>query len=412
MKKLLFILLVCFCFISSKIFAQNEVSSVNDLMQKGQYAQALSLLEKLNIGDSTANDLLEKQAFCNYKLGRLNDAKKLYNSVLQRNPQNVGLLLQLATIHEKDFNLLEAFKSYSDLYKIDSSNTFYIKELSRISVRMEKAKLAILYLEKAVKLDNNDLESLTSLANLYLNIPKDDLAKPLIKRAFELDSTSIKTRHLRSRLAYRGSDFKEVIREIEFTMALGDSSSYYQRLLGTSYYHENQNAQSIVTFKRLIAVGEDKENVRAGLGYALLKSTENDQKVLFESIHNFNEARSLGMSDYLTDYEIASAEAQIKLGDIDLAIRNLGRLLHRPKAVFLLGEIYDKKKNDKVMALLYYQEYIKACGKQKKPTPDCNFIALATQRINELNPKLKLEIPKIMAQKDSVEVEVDTVRHD
>jgi tetratricopeptide (TPR) repeat protein len=363
MKKLLLISLVFICFISSKIFAQNEISSVNELMQKGQYAQALSLLEKLNIGDSTANDLLEKQAFCNYKLGRLNESKKLYYSVLQRNLQNVGLLLQLATIHEKDFNLLEAFKSYSQLYKIDSLNTFYIKELARISVRMEKSKEAILFLEKAVKLDNNDLESLTSLANLYLNIPKDDLAEPLVKRAFELDSTSIKTRHLRSRLSYRGSDFKGVIHEIEFTMALGDSSSYYQRLLGTSYYHNNQNTKSISTFKRLIAVGEDKENVRAGLGYALLQSTENDQKTLFESIHNFNEARSLGTSDYLTDYDIASAEAQIKLGDIDLAIRNLGHLLHRPKAVFLTAEIYEKKKNDKEMALIFYQEYIRVCGK-------------------------------------------------
>ncbi len=412
MKKLRCFSLVLVYLISSKIFAQNDASSINDLMQKGQFAQALSLLEKLNIGDSTTNDLLEKQAFCNYKLGRLNEAKELYNSVLQKNPQSVGLLLQLATIYEKDFNLSEAFKSYAQLYKIDSLNTFYIKELARISVRMEKADKAISFLEKAIKLDNNDLESLTSLANLYLNIPKDDLAEPLIKRAFESDSSSIKTRHLRSRLAYRSSDFKGVIREIEFTMALGDSSSYYQRLLGTSYYHDNQSSKSIATFKRLITVGEDKENVRAGLGYALLKSTENDRMILHESLQNFNEARNLGMSDYLEDYEIASAEAYTKLGDIDIAIRKLGRLLHRPKAVFLTAEIYDKKKNDKEMALLFYQEYIKACGKQKKPTPDCNFIALATQRINELNPTLKLGLPKVIAQKDSIEVEVDTVRHD
>ncbi len=64
------------------------------------------------------------------------------------------------------------------------------------------------------------------------------------------------------------------------------------------------------------------------------------------------------------------------------------------------------------MALIFYQEYIRACGKLKKPTTDCNFIDLATRRINILNPKLKLELPKIMAQKDSVEVEIDAVRHD
>jgi hypothetical protein len=64
------------------------------------------------------------------------------------------------------------------------------------------------------------------------------------------------------------------------------------------------------------------------------------------------------------------------------------------------------------MALIFYQEYIRACGQLKKPMSDCNFIDLATRRINDLNPKLHLELPKIMAQKDSIEVEVDTVRHD
>ena len=64
------------------------------------------------------------------------------------------------------------------------------------------------------------------------------------------------------------------------------------------------------------------------------------------------------------------------------------------------------------MALIFYQEYIRACGKMKKPNADCNFIDLATRRINNLNPKLKLELPKIMVQKDSTEIESDTIRHD
>ena len=37
---------------------------------------------------------------------------------------------------------------------------------------------------------------------------------------------------------------------------------------------------------------------------------------------------------------------------------------------------------------------------------------LSIKRVNNLNPKLKLELPKIMAQKDSNEVIIDTVRHD
>jgi tetratricopeptide (TPR) repeat protein len=413
MKNLLFISLVFVCFISFKIFAQNEISSVNELMQKGQYAQALSILEKLNIGDSTQVDILQKQAFCNFKLGRLGQAKKLYYSALLKNSESPEILLQIATICEKENNYLEAFKSYQKLNQLDSTNTFYYKELARISSRMERSKEAISYLKKAISLDGNDIESIASLANLYLNIPQDDLAKPLINKGFELDSSSIKIRYLRSRLFYRGSDFKGVRKDILFVMSLGDSTAYYQRLLGTAYYYLDSIPQSIAVFRRLLKVGEDTENVRAGLAFSLLKSTENNQDILFEANQNFNQAIDLGTSDRISDYDIGIADIYDKNGEFDYAIKRLQKIIYyRPKAIFRIAEIYEKKKNDKEMALIFYQEYIRACGKLKKPTSDCNFIELAIRRINVLNPKLKLELPKIIAQKDSVEVAVDTVRHD
>ncbi len=234
MKNLLIISFIIFCSFQIKTLAQNDVQSVDGLMQKGQYSQALVVLEKLNIGDSTQIEILQKQAFCNFKLGRFAQAKKLYYSILRTNPESTEILLQIATIGEKEYNYLEAFKSYQKLNQLDSS-----------------------------------------------------------------------------------------------------------------------------------------------------------------------------------DYELGIADVYDKNGDTEFAIRNLQRFVNsRPKAVFRLAEIYEKKKNDKEMALIFYQEYIRACGKLKKPTADCNFIELATQRINKLNPKLKLELPKIVAQKDSNEVTVDTIRHD
>ena len=414
MKNPVIITLLFTFFFSAKILSQNESVSVNELMQKGKYAQALAELEKLNVSDSTQLDVLQKQALCNFKLGRIAQARKLYQIILLKNSDSVENLLQIATIYEKEFNLSEAFKTYQKLNSLDSLNTFYWKELARVSVRMERAKDAILYLKKAISIDTKDLESLASISNLYLNKGDEDLAEPLIKRAFELDSSSIRIRHLRSRLSYISSDFRGVMKDILFTMSLGDSTAYYQRFLGTAYYYLDSLPKSIATFKRLINVGEKTENVYAGLAFAQLKlATGKEDEAIYESNHNFSEAIDLGTSDRISDYEIGLADIQDKLGQTDYAIRLFTRLLQtRPKAVFRLGEIYENKKQDKDMAILYYQEYIKACGKQKKPTADCNFIDLAKSRINTLNPKLKIESPQIVIAKDSTEMVVDTVRHD
>lgn len=414
MKNYIIITLLFTFVFSAKIFSQTEPISVSELMQKGQYAQALVALEKLNIGDSTQLDILQKQAFCNLKLGRIAHAQKLYQIVLLKNPDSVENLLQMATIYEKEYNLSEAFKAYQKLNSLDSLNTFYWKELARVSIRMEHMKDAISCLKKAVFMNDKDLESLASLFNLYLNKGDEDLASPLIKRAFQLDSSSIRIRHLRSRLSYISSDFQEVIKDILFTMSLGDSTGYYQRFLGIAYYYLDSLPKSIATFKRLIKIGEKTENVYAGLAFAQLKLGKSEEILaLNEANHNFFEAMDLGTSERLSDYEIVMADVQDKLGNTELAIRYFTKLLQsRPKAVFRLGEIYEKKKQDKEMAVLYYQEYMKTCGKQKKPTPDCNFIDLAKSRINTLNPKLKIELPQITAAKDSTEMAVDTVRHD
>jgi tetratricopeptide (TPR) repeat protein len=414
MKNHIIITLLFTFLFSVKIFGQTESISVNELMQKGQYAQALVELEKLNIEDSTQIDVLQKQALCNLKLGRIAQARKLYQSLLLKNPDSVENLLQIATIYEKEYNLSEAFKVYQKLNSLDSLNTFYWKELARVSIRMERAKDAISNLKKAVSIDDKDLESLASLSNLYLNKGDEDLAEPLIKKAFELDSSSIRIRHLRSRLSYISSDFQGVMKDILFTMSLGDSTAYYQRFLGTAYYYLDSLPKSIATFKRLINVGEKTENVYAGLAFSQLKLANNEELMaLNEANNNFSEAVDLGTSDRLSDYEIGMADVQDKLGYTDNAIRLFTKLLQtRPKAVFRLGEIYEKKKQDKDMAILYYQEYIKACGRQKKPTPDCNFIDLAKSRINALNPKLKLELPQTAVAKDSTEMAVDTIRHD
>jgi tetratricopeptide (TPR) repeat protein len=93
MKNLQTILCCIFYVISAEIYAQSEISQINGLMQKGQYSQALVQLEQLNISDSVQLEVLQKQAFCNFRLGRFSQAKKLYYSALGKSPFSSEILL-------------------------------------------------------------------------------------------------------------------------------------------------------------------------------------------------------------------------------------------------------------------------------------------------------------------------------
>ncbi len=413
MKILQALLFVSLCFWSNLSIGQHDFSS-NELIQQGQYAQALTQLEKSALTDSIQHENLQQQAFCNYKLGRLAQAKKLYYLVLEKKPSSTETLLQIANIAEKNYNLAEALTIYQRLNQLDSNNTFYWKELARINIRMERAKQGIPYLKKAIELDGNDIESISSLANLYLNDSKDELAEPLISDGFCLDSTSIKIRHLRSRLSYRKGDFNAVKTDLCYTMSLGDSSSFYQRLLGNAYYRLDSMPQAKATFERLLSIGEDTEQVRAGLAFTLLNMDDEKKETIYEASSNFYQAINLGKSDRLSDYELGLADVSDKLGDTEEAIKRFQKVINRPRAVFRLAEIYEKKKLDKEMALLYYDEYIKACGRMKKPTADCNFIELATRRISNLKATNLIEASTISVSipKDSVEMVADTIRKD
>ncbi len=413
-KPLFLLIFVFFLFDNQKVKAQESLISINELIQKTQYSQALVLLEKLNIGDSTQAEILQKQAFCNYKLGRFVQAKKYYQLLLLKNLDSQDINYQLAVIADKESNGQKSYSLYQKLTKLDSLNTFYWKELSRTCVRTGRRKEGISYLKKVLTLDSLDLESITDLANIYMNDGTYELSDPLIDKAMILDSSSIKVRHLRSRTFYIDSDYQGVRKEILFTMAQGDTTAYYQRLLGTSYYYMDSTAQSIAVFKRLLRVGEKTENVYAGLAFAQLASTENDEKILFEADRNFYEAQDLGTSERLSDYALGKADILDKLGDTEYAIQSFLKLIEqRPKAILRLGQIYEKKKNDKELALLYYQEYIKACKRLKKPSPDSKYIDLAMKKIKELNPSLKIEAPKIQTTlADSTLMEKDTSRND
>lgn len=404
MKKLLLLPLFILLFNTLSI-SQSGANSWQDLIAKGQYAKAIQFLSAKE--DTLSQNNLMTLAFCHQKLGHLPQAKKYYLQLLEKNPESQELLMSLAGISDQELNASQSLVYYQKLASLDTTNHFYLKEVARNMVKQRKIEEGISLLEKAVKLDSSDIDALADVSNLLLNEMHEEQAIIYIKKGMRLDSNSIKLRQLRARYAYRNFDYEQVRKDLKYTLSKGDSTVLYQRLLATSYFYLDSLAQSIFLFNRLIERGDDNELVRAGLGYALLATT--DQNMIIKGTQSMFAAIKLGTSEKISDYRMAIADANVRLREYNWAAKEYKHIIdtyQRPKAIFKLAELYEKHLKDAELSKIFYQEYARTCQLEKsKKNIDCSNLNVALQKLN-LAP-----MPKIYAQ-DIKGVKADSLRID
>lgn len=398
-------------------FAQTPDPTLDaqDFFRRADYAKAVPLLQQAIAADTANRALVTQLAYCYVRLGQLPIAKRTYESLLNRSgvdPREV--LSQLAAISEKELAYSRALGYYRRLIALDSSVSFYHRQAGYLSSRLGNPAAATTYYRAALKLNPNDLDTIADLATLYLNDGlKDDLAEPLVKRGYLLDSNSVRVLQLRSRLNYRDNKFRDVIADVEKTMAMGDSAVYFQRLLGVAYYSTEQYPKSIGTFERLLRVGEETEAVYAGLGTAHLLalkpiSPDSARKefVWPAAIPLFSKAIELGTSPKIIDYRMSIADAMEKVGQIDQAIRDYKWILgqsktKRPKALYRLAQLHDQYRVDAELAVIYYRELIDFCQKAKSPKPwDCDYAARAEKRLTQLKARPAQSVAKDTTRKE------------
>lgn len=404
MKKLLLLPLFILLFNTLSI-SQSGANSWQDLIAKGQYAKAIQFLSAKE--DTLSQNNLMTLAFCHQKLGHLPQAKKYYLQLLGKNPESQELLMSLAGISDRELNASQSLVYYQKLSSLDTTNHFYLKEVARNMVKQRKIEEGISLLEKAVKLDSSDIDALADVSNLLLNEMHEEQAIIYIKKGMRLDSNSIKLRQLRARYAYRNFDYEQVRKDLKYTLSKGDSTVLYQRLLATSYFYLDSLAQSIFLFNRLIERGDDNELVRAGLGYALLATT--DQNMIIKGTQSMFAAIKLGTSEKISDYRMAIADANVRLKEYNWAAKEYKHIIdtyQRPKAIFKLAELYEKHLKDAELSKIFYQEYARTCQLEKsKKNIDCSNLNVALQKLN-LAP-----MPKIYAQ-DVKGIKADSLRID
>jgi len=122
-----------------------------------RFGMALNSLEHCFRNDSANIDCLKKIALCNYKLGRLKQAKSNYLEILGRDSTAVPARNQLAVIYSKELHYGKSIEQYAKLIGMDSTNGYYHKQVGLLCMKMGEVERAIEFMESAHHFSSGDI---------------------------------------------------------------------------------------------------------------------------------------------------------------------------------------------------------------------------------------------------------------
>lgn len=364
--------------------AQKEIAAVPSLEER--YQQALELINAFQF--DRAQKLLStcyteapeniayltKIAYCNFQLGRYRDAKIFYNKVLKLDSLNATALSSLGSIYERESNYHTAKSYYETLIGIDSTNSYYFKRNGYMALRLGDALGGIANFLKAHSLNEADIEVIDQLCNIYLSLEELDYTEQILEKGLRLDGKNIKLLYNKARLAQKRQDHPTVVEAIESAMTLGDTSNYYQMMLGVAYLKVDSVDQAIRHLEMIVERDKATEHTHHYLGLAYHQKEQMDL-----AIEHLQKAVKLGISEKITTYHADLARLFVEKNDHKAAIEHYQAAYDysgEEEYLFHVARHHDLYYKDKRMAMRYYEKYLRS--------NDEEFREYSTQRVAQL----------------------------
>ncbi len=149
MKHITLILLFAFL-IPLSLLAQ-ESKLAQQYFNSGEYEKAATLYEKLMKSAPTHTHYFNKYLKCLTSLERYEEAEKILNKQIKKNPKNAELHIQMGNLYEMQFKKEEADQRFRDAIRLMPPNRTEVVRLANSFIKLAKYDLAIETYEKGNK---------------------------------------------------------------------------------------------------------------------------------------------------------------------------------------------------------------------------------------------------------------------
>ena len=234
-----------------------------------------------------------------------------------------------------------------------------------MALRVDKPLEALTHFSRAYRLNDKDLEVIDMMCSIYLALGAFEPVEGLLQEGLNLDSKNIKLLQTKARLMQKLKDHEAVVEAIEKTMVQGDTSDYYQMMIGVAYLKIDSVDKAIEHLGAIVERGEDSEHTHHYLGLAYL-----EKEALDSSAVHLEKAAEMGISEKMGTYHADLArvkQLQYKYKDAINHFEEAYAYSDDPEHLFHMARNCDLYYKDKRIANKYYQRYL-ATGNDKFKT--------------------------------------------
>jgi len=380
--------------LSHAVFSQNQVDSIDYFIKQYNYQKALELIEQTDIADN-----LYKKGTILKNLNQYQEAIICFNQLLENNPADVQILVELASCFESLNNykasqtlLIKAlefqpnnlfliqklgnayyqnenFNKAIDLY-LQAENygeTYFLsKQIARCYERLDSIDMSITYYTKALEFNQFDAQTTLRLANIYRKLGETVNGLFLTEQYLKNDSTNTKVLAINALFHYLYNKFPEAVYKFERCLELNDTSYFVIKNLGYSYF-KNKNFDSAKTYLEM-AFKRDSTNAElcymTGMACAYSVYKKQAVEYLSKSIDLLTPSPLLLSGIYTEMGKAYTGDYQYK-NALNAYLKALELNPNDTILVFTIASHYDSWINDPKKALDYYQKFMDTSPEQK-----------------------------------------------
>ncbi len=228
----------------------------------GEYNLAMQYLTEAEKFEKNNPSLQNLKGMVNLSLGKIEDAKQIFNEVLKKYPNDVDSHFGLAEIELYDGKFSGAEQQYAEALKRQSTNRRAILSLALICAQTGKFAQAEAFLSQAMQYYSGETEVHYLSSVIYLMEGNYPLSEQQARIAIEIDGKNEKAYQLLTTTLYYQGRYREVIDLSDFLISRNRSNTAAWYIKGIALLKLGDTEEALDTLETGLSIDPQDELMR------------------------------------------------------------------------------------------------------------------------------------------------------